>query len=280
MSSARLYFVKPGNLSTLSIQTADIRSPEPGEICIKIRAIGLNFADVFAILGLYKAAPKEPFVPGLEYAGEVIAIGNAVTHFKPGDRVMGISRFGAYADHITIDARYVVHCPDHWDFATGAAYLVQTLTAYYGLVRLGALEARSAVLIHSAVGGVGLQALKIVKAYNGFAIGSIGSQAKVDMAYRAGYDAVIVRGKNFESELLEALDGKPLQLVMDSIGGKYFSIPFKHLAPMGRMVVFGAARYSSPGDKPNYLRLLYYFLKRPKIDPQMLPEKKPGRSRF
>jgi alcohol dehydrogenase len=189
---------------------------------------------------------------------------------------MGVTRFGAYTTHLNIDARYAIPLPQNWNFEQGAAYLVQTLTAYYGMVHLGAMQKNQAVLIHSAAGGVGLQAVQIARAYNCYTIGTVGSDSKVEFALGKGYDKVIVRSKNFKEDLKAALDGRPLELVMDSVGGDYFTIPFRMLAPMGRVIVFGSARYAAPGDKPNKWHMLKLWLRRPKIDPQILPEKNRG----
>ncbi len=261
-----------GTLADLKPKSFELAPPAPGEVQIAVRAIGLNFADVFAIWGLYGATPKGEFTPGLEYSGIIEAVGEGITHLHPGDRIMGVTRFGAYTTHLNIDARYAIPMPSDWDFPTGAAYLVQTLTAYYGMATLGALQRGQNVLIHSAVGGVGLQALKIAKAYNCFTIGTVGSPAKVEFALSQGYDRVIVRGKDFETQLKSALDGRPLHLLMDSVGGPFFSIPFDMLAPMGRAVVFGSARYATASDRANKLHLLWHFFTRPKVDPQRMVE--------
>ncbi len=266
------YTMEAGNLADLQPQSFQLDEPAAQEVQIAVKAIGLNFADVFAIWGLYGATPKGAFTPGLEYAGVVEKVGKEVTGLRPGDRVMGVTRFGAYTTHLNIDARYAIPLPEDWDFATGAAYVVQTLTAYYGMVHLGAMQKGSNVLIHSAVGGVGLQALKIAKAYDCFTIGTVGSEAKLGFAKEQGYNHVIVRGKDFEQQLRNALDNRPLELVMDSVGGPFFSIPYNMLAPMGRVVVFGSARYASPGDRPNKLRMAYHWFTRPKIDPQQMVE--------
>jgi alcohol dehydrogenase len=270
------YTVKPGNLATLKLETFDLQPPAAGEVRVAVRAVGLNFADIFAIWGLYKAAPKSLFTPGLEYAGVVEALGAGVTGLAVGQKVMGVTRFGGYASHLNSDARYVIPLPEGWDFATGAAYPVQTLTAYYGMKNLGSLQQGMTVLIHSAVGGVGLQALQIARAYDCFTIGTVGSASKAETGLRAGYDRMIVRGPDFEHQLEEALGGRPLELVMDSVGGRYFTIPYKMLAPMGRIIVFGSARYTTVGDKPNILHLLRHWLTRPKIDPQALPNNNTG----
>jgi alcohol dehydrogenase len=270
------YVLRAGNLADMQRQSFEPKDPGNQEVQISVRAIGLNFADVFAIWGLYGAAPKNAFTPGLEYSGIVEKVGNGVKHLVPGDRVMGVTRFGAYTTHLNIDARYAIPLPADWDFATGASYVVQTLTAYYGMLTLGALKRGQSVLIHSAAGGVGLQAHKIAKAFDCFTIGTVGNAGKVDFAIREGYDSVIVRSKTFKKDLQTALAGRPLELVMDSVGGDYFSIPFSMLAPMGRVVVFGSARYASPGDRPNKWHMLKLWLTRPKIDPQQLPETNRG----
>lgn len=270
------YTLEAGNLANMRAVEFELPAPKSDEVSIAVKAIGLNFADVFAIWGLYGATPEGSFTPGLEYAGVVERVGSDVSHLKPGDRVMGVTRFGAYTTHLNIDARYAIPLPQDWNFEQGAAYLVQTLTAYYGMVHLGAMQKNQAVLIHSAAGGVGLQAVQIARAYNCFTIGTVGSESKVEFALGKGYDKVIVRGKNFKDDLKAALDGKPLELVMDSVGGDYFTIPFRMLAPMGRVIVFGSARYAAPGDKPNKWHMLKLWLRRPKIDPQILPEKNKG----
>ncbi|MEL6922588.1 MAG: zinc-binding dehydrogenase, partial [Bacteroidota bacterium] len=101
---------------------------------------------------------------------------------------------------------------------------------------------------------------------------SVGSANKLDLLQREGYDAAIVRGKDFAERLEEKLDGRELSLIMECIGGKIFQIGYDQLAPQGRMVVYGSARYASPGDRPNYFKLFYQFLTRPKIDPQKMIE--------
>ncbi|MCS6928207.1 MAG: zinc-binding dehydrogenase [Saprospiraceae bacterium] len=259
-------------MKNLQLYEEVLPPPHEDEVQVAIRAIGLNFADIFSIWGLYKAAPKEPFTPGLEYAGVVTATGPKVTRIRIGDRVMGITRFGAFATGLNISEKYVVPVPDGWDCTTAAAYLVQTITAYYGLFTLGALQPGQNILLHSVAGGVGLQALKIAKAHNCFVVGTVGHPNKIAIAEANGCDRVLVRGPNFEKALRKALEGRPLNLVFDTIGGRYFTIPWNMLAPMGRMIVAGSSRYASVGDRPNLFRLLWHYLTRPKIDPQALPE--------
>ncbi len=261
-----------GSLNNLKLEEETLPPPAAGEVQVAIRAIGLNFADIFAIWGLYGATPTGAFVPGLEYAGTIIATGPGVKNIRSGDRIMGVTRFGAYASHLNIDARYVIPMPDSWTFAEGSAYLVQVLTAYYGLKQLGAIQKGQNVLIHSAAGGVGLWANRIAKQYEAYTIGTVGSPHKLQVLEREGYDHGIVRRQSFRQDLEGALGDKELHLIMECIGGKIFSIGYDVLAPQGRMIVYGSARYASVGNRPNYLRLLYHFLTRPKLDPQKMPE--------
>ncbi len=239
---------------------------------MQVKAIGLNFADIFAMQGLYSATPEGPFIPGLEFSGKVIAVGEAVTEWKVGDRVMGATRFGGYVSHININHRYVIPLADEWSFEEGAGFLVQGLTAYYALTQLGNLQQDMAVLIHSAAGGVGILANRICKKYGAFTIGTVGRASKVDfLREEEAYDAVILRDKDFGVQLEQALGDRPLRLIMECIGGKVLKQGWEVMAPMGRMVVYGNASFSSHGAKPNYPRLIWKFLRRPKIDPLRLP---------
>ena len=266
------YRLKAGSLANMQANKEDLPPPAAGEVTVAVRAIGLNFADIFAIWGLYGATPEGSFVPGLEYAGEVAAVGEGVKSVQVGDRIMGVTRFGAYASHLNIDVRYVIPLPAGWSYEEGSAYLVQVLTAYYGLKQLGAIQHGQTVLIHSAAGGVGIWANRIAKQYEAYTIGSVGSPHKLDFLRQEGYDGGIVRSQNFKKDLENALDGRELHLIMECIGGKILEQGYEILAPQGRMIVYGSARYGSVGNRPNYLKLLYYYLTRPKIDPQKMPE--------
>ena len=272
----KAYRLKAGNVRNLKIITEELPDPSADEVTVEVRAIGLNFADVFAIWGLYSATPPGEFTPGLEYSGVIAKVGANVTSVKVGDRVMGVTRFGGYCTHLNIGYQYVIPLPDGWSFEEGAAYLVQVLTAYYGLTNLGGLEAGHSVLIHSAAGGVGTLANRIAKKMGAFTIGTVGSANKLDLLKEERVDRGIVRGNDFAQKLDEALGGRELNIVMECIGGKILKLGFAKLAPQGRTVVYGAAQYASNGDRPNYLRLLLMYLKRPKIDAQQLAEDNKG----
>ncbi|WP_276496274.1 alcohol dehydrogenase catalytic domain-containing protein [Pontibacter litorisediminis] len=263
---------KAGSINHLKLQTETLGPPEASEVCVAVRAVGLNFADVFAMQGLYSATPTGAFIPGLEFSGEVIAVGEAVEEWKVGDRVMGATKFGGYVSHLNINHRYVIPLPDAWSFEEGAGFLVQGLTAYYALTELGNLQQGMAVLIHSAAGGVGILANRICQRYGAYTIGTVGQPGKVDfLRQQEGYDEVILRDKHFGVKLAEALGERPLRLVMECIGGEVLAQGWKALAPMGRMVVYGNASFASHSSRPNYPSLIWRYLRRPKIDPLRLP---------
>ena len=263
----KAYTLKAGNIANLKISTEELPAPAPNEVSVEIKAIGLNFADVSVALGLYSATPKGVFTPGLEYAGIIAATGKDVTHVKVGDQVMGITRFGGYSTALNIDSRYVVPLPDGWSLEEGASYLVQGLTAYYALVPLGAMEAGYTVLVHSAAGGVGILANRMVKKMGGTTIGTVGSTAKIPLLKEEGVDFPLVRDSNFYQNLDAILKDRELNLVMETQGGPMLLEVFKRMAPTGRSIVYSAASFITPGNRPNYLKVLWKFLTRPKIDP-------------
>lgn len=261
-----------GSLKNLKLLTETLSQPAPDEVTVEVKAIGLNFADVFAIQGLYSATPKGSFIPGLEYSGIIINKGKDVTEFEPGDKIMGVIRFGAYATHLNINKNYVTPLPSNWSFEEGASFIVHSLTAYYSLVILGNIQTDSTVLINSAAGGVGIYANRIAKKFNAFTIGTVGNSNKTDLLIKEGYDKVIVRNSNFSQQLKESINNRNPDLVLESIGGKIFSQSFKQVSAGGRVIVYGAAHFSTGSFSPNYLKVIGKYLLRPKIDPLKLSD--------
>jgi len=266
---------KAGQIKNLSLQYESMSPLKPDQVRIKTRAVGLNFADIFALTGLYSATPSGAFIPGLELSGEIEEVGTEVSEFKSGDRVMAVTRFGGYVDRIDISPAYCSHIPSDWSMEQAAAFLVQTATAWYALKNLGNAQPGQRVLIHSAAGGVGLQAMKICQAMGLMAIGTVRSRKKKEFLQEQGFSHILVRSSNFLQELQQELSGAPLHLVLDAIGGKVQQESFEALAPMGRLVIFGAATFTPGKNRPNFLKLLWHYLKRPKFDPlQMISANK------
>lgn len=256
---------KAGAIKRLVLESEPLTQLESHKIRVEVKAVGLNFADIFALTGLYSATPQGAFTPGLEFAGIVQAIADdAQTTLKVGDSVMGVTRFGGYCSQIDIEPIYLAPLPAGWRFEQGAAYLVQTLTAWYGLTELGNLKPNQTVLIHSAAGGVGLQAMKLVTALGGHPIGTVSSEAKKTFLKEQGFNDVWVRSNPFKNTLCK--QQQTFDLVLDAIGGEVQTSSFKWLNPMGRLVVFGAAEFTPGKNRPNYLKAAYQYLRRPKYD--------------
>ena len=261
---------KAGSINNIKLVDENLPDLKENEVTVEVKAIGLNFADLFAIQGLYSATPKGSFVPGLEYSGIIISAGSEIRNFQVGDKVMGAIRFGAYTTHLNIDHRYILKLPEGWTFDEGASFIVQSLTAYYSLIELGSIKPNNTVLIHSAAGGVGIYANRIAKKFNAFTIGTIGSESKRNFLINEDYDSVIVRGNDFGKQLKSALEERKLNLVLESIGGKVFEESFKALASSGRIIIYGGAQFMSQSSRPNYFNVFYKFLTRPKVDPLSL----------
>ncbi|SDK75697.1 zinc-binding dehydrogenase [Microbulbifer yueqingensis] len=257
---------KAGAISDLKLVEEDLPALAPEKIRIDVRAVGLNFADIFALTGLYSATPEGSFVPGLEFSGVVSELGeSADTDLRVGDRVYGCIRFGGYATSVDVLPGHCRRLPEDWSFPQGAAFPVQSLTAYYSLHDLGAVQPGQVVLVHSAAGGVGLQAMRMLQQMGAVPIGTVSSESKREFLAGQGFEEVIVRGHDFGAQLRKQLAGRPLHAVLDGIGGEVQKQSFDALAPTGRLVVFGAAEFT-PGDRPNWLKAAWLYLKRPRYD--------------
>ena len=269
---------KTGDISRLQLVGDDLNEPDAGCVTVRVAAVGLNFADVFACLGLYSATPSGAFVPGLEFAGVIDAVGPSVDGLAVGQLVMGLTRFGAYATHLNVDARYLWPLPDGWSMAEGAGQLVTSLTAWYALRELGDLQPGQFVLVQSAAGGVGLAALGLIDRLRGEAAGTVGQAVKAEIT-RLPPERIIVRdGSTFGQQLDQALasagrDG--FDLVLDTVAGPTFQPLYRRLIPGGRLVIFGAADLMPSGQRPNYAKLGWKYWRRPKLDPvSMISENK------
>ena len=268
---------RAGSLDRLRRVEERLPPPAPGEVQVAVRAVGLNFADAFACLGLYSATPQGSFVPGLEAAGVVTAVGPPLAGCPPravGERVVVLTRFGGYATALNIDSRYLAPVPEGWSFEQAAAWPVQALTAWYGLVELGAVASGEIVLVQSAAGGVGLQALAILARLGAHPIAIVGSEAKLRfLVEHGGLPArrILVRGgRDFPARLDAAIAdcGRPgCDVVFDAVMGPGFRPAFARLAPEGRYVLYVAADFMPSGISRGGARLAWQWLTRPRLDP-------------
>jgi NADPH2:quinone reductase len=216
-------------------------TPRPDEALIRHHAVGLNYIDVYFRTGLYKV-PQLPVTLGMEGAGTVEAVGEDVTNLRPGDRVAYAMGLGAYAEMRTIKADRLVKLPDGISFETGAAMMLQGMTAQYLLRRTYPVKANETILIHAAAGGVGLILCQWAKALGCTVIGTVSTPEKAALAHANGADHVVIAGQeNLPARVKEITSGAMLPVVYDSVGRDTFMDSLDCLAPFGLMVSYGNA---------------------------------------
>jgi NADPH:quinone reductase-like Zn-dependent oxidoreductase len=220
----------------------------PGEIRIAVEAAGINFADLMARTGMYPDAPKPPTVVGYEVAGRVETIGDGVEGFAVGDRVMAATRFGGYAELVSVTAASVVRLPDSLGYEQGAAFPVNYATAYAGVVVMGGLRAGDRLLIHAAAGGVGIAATQIARG-RGAEIFGTASAGKHEAIRAQGVDhAIDYRNEDFEAVVDRITGGEGIDIAFDAIGPSSFRRDYRLLRPGGRLVCYGLSEVQS-GDR-------------------------------
>jgi synaptic vesicle membrane protein VAT-1 len=254
-------------------------SPDPtpgdGEIRIRVRAAGVNFADVLARLGLYPDAPKPPMVVGYEAAGHVDAVGRSVVSFAEGDRVVGLTRFGGYADTVVIPATQAFAIPEDLSDAEAAAVPVNYLTASLALYRMAALAPGETVLVHNAGGGVGIAATQLARLRRATVIGTA-SAFKHDALRSFGVEhAIDYRHANVAEEVRKLTRGRGVDVILDPIGGRSFTASYRMLAPLGRLIIFGLSA-AAPGERRNLLRAFQTWVSTPRFNPMSLINRNRG----
>ncbi|HZU98772.1 MAG TPA: zinc-binding dehydrogenase [Planctomycetota bacterium] len=244
-----------GGPEVLEVRSGPSPTPKPGEVLVRVRAVGLNFADIFAREGLYGPGPRAPFVPGFEVAGET----------PDGRRVIAVTRFGGYASEVVVEERRTYPLPDGWSFEEGAGFPAVALTAWHGIVNVARMRAGERLLVHSAAGGVGIAAGQIARALGIEAWGTVGSDEKLDVAREAGYAKVVnYRKSDFETEL------GSVDVVLDAIGGSFFEKGYRMLRPNGRLLCYGLAGMTPRGRRPSWPRLAWEWLRLPRWNPIQL----------
>ena len=264
----RIIVDKPGSYDTFRYDEIPIHDPGPGEVQVEVKACGINFADVSVRLGLYRAARDlYPLCPGLEFAGVVKATGPGVEGFTPGNRVFGACRFGGYTTAINSPAEHLWPLPEAWSFERGATFPVAYLTAYYALHHVGHVRESDRVLIHSAAGGVGIALLHLLKMNGNMSVGVVGHSDKVDVAKEAGSTFVIDKGTQDLWQKAEELSPEGYDIILDANGASTLKGSYDHLAPTGRLLIYGFASMFPHSGRKNILKLLWYYLKTPRFNP-------------
>lgn len=231
-----------GPPEVLQIQGWQTPTPNEDEVLVKVKAIGLNFADVMARLGVYPSVPDPPFVAGIEFAGVIVAVGKVVHAIHKGDHVWGFCKQGAYAEFVCVPATLVQTLPKKMEFKQAVALGVAYLTAYHALVTLANVRRKERVLIHAAAGGVGIAATQVAKHLGAEIYATVGSQEKMEIARCHGARVVINYSRERFAEVIRMeTDGAGVDVILDSVGGRTMKDGWKLLAPMGRYILYGFA---------------------------------------
>lgn len=257
----QIWITRVGPPEVLELREAPDPSPAPGEVRIRVRASGINFADVMARIGIYPDAPKLPAVVGYEVAGDVDAVGAGVER-RAGERVFATTRFGGYSDVVCVAERMAIPIPEGMTYDEAAAIPVNYLTAYQMLVQMGSIKKGERVLVHSAAGGVGLAAIDICNVYGAEVLGTA-SPSKHEMLRERGVRHTIdYRSQDYESEVKRLTAGKGVHLVLDAMGGEHWRKGYRCLAPTGRLVMFGLSN-AAAGKTRSFLALAKTLLRLP-----------------
>lgn len=246
MSSKAIRIHTQGGPEVLQWENVPTPEPGPGEVLLHHEAVGLNYIDVYFRTGLYKI-PQLPATIGLEGAGVVRAVGPNVTDLAVGDRVAYAGGpLGAYATERVIAADRVVKLPDAIDFQTGAAMMLQGMTAQYLLRRTYRVRAGETILVHAAAGGVGLILCQWASHIGARVIGVVSTPEKAELARAHGAAHVIVGHDNLATEIRRITEGAMVPVVYDSVGRDTFTASLDSLAPLGLMVSYGNASGAVP----------------------------------
>ncbi len=231
-----------GGPSVLQLSDLPEPAPGPGEVRVRIETIGLNFAEVLSRKGLYRWAPKLPYVPGMEAYGVIDAVGEGASHRNVGEKVLVGAQFGCYAEAVVVPEAQALPAIDFYSPDENAAFLVNYMTAWVALFEMARLRPADLVLIHAAAGGVGSAAVQLAKRFGCKVFGTAGSEEKIDLLNKLGVDhAVNYRRQDFEAEFREKTDGRGVDVVLELVGGEVYRKSLNLLAPFGRIVVAGFA---------------------------------------
>jgi len=232
---------EPGGPEVLEMREVPTPEPARGEVRVRIRATAVNRADLLQRLGRYPAPPGAPAdIPGLEIAGEVDAVGDAVTELASGDRVFGLVGGGAYAEHVVVHARTLARMPASLAFTEGAAVPEAFVTAWDALIDQGKLTGGETVLVHAAGSGVGTAAVQIAKAVGALALGTARTAEKLARCRDLGLeDGILVEEGTFVDDVLARTGPHGADVVLDLVGGPYLAQDLACIGPKGRIIVAG-----------------------------------------
>lgn len=233
------------NLDDLVIEEHPTPTPGPGELLVRVRACSVNFPDILMTKGGYQFKPEMPFTPGMEIAGDVLEVGDAVSGFAVNDGIIASAKTGGYAEVIIVPAESARKIPSNMNYDTAAALPAAYNTAYVSLVRRGDLQPGETLLVHGATGGVGLAAVEMGKFLGATVIATGGTDEKLKVVKEMGADHVInytqpdgTQG-GFRERVKELTDGNGADVIYDTVGGDVFDESVRCIAWGGRILIVG-----------------------------------------
>ncbi len=233
------------DITTVTLDQVALPPPGRGQVQVRIMACAVNFPDVLMIQGKYQFKPPLPFAPGGEFAGEVIAVGDGVTGFAKGDRVMAGTRYGGFSEAANVDAAAVKIIPENLTYAKAAAYQTAYLTAYVALKVRGNLRHNETLLVHGAAGGVGMAAVDLGKHFGATVIATGGTDEKLAVVKSRGADHVINYTQEdgtlggFRAEVKALTGGCGADVIYDPVGGTVFDESMRCINWNGRLLTIG-----------------------------------------
>lgn len=266
----RIVVERPGGFDALELIEEPVPAPGPGEVVIECRACGVNYADGIIRMGLYASARKlhgYPITPGFEVAGAIAAVGQDVEDRRVGEEVIGLSLFNGYASHLKLSTEGVFSKPRALGFEQAATIPTVFLTAWWMVHRQVHPRPGETWLVHSAAGGVGSALLQLARLAEVKVIGVVGSGHKVEHAKAMGATAVIDKSQSDPWKRIEALAPGGFDAIFDANGVATLKQSYRHLAPTGRLVVYGFASMLPKNGRPNWLALARDWLRTPRFDP-------------
>ena len=233
---------KHGKPTVLKTSTVSTPKPEANQVRVKIQNIGINYAEVLSRKGLYRWAPKRPYIPGMEAYGEIEAVGPGAEHRQIGEKVIVGTQYGSYAEYITIPEVQALPALSNYSPQENAALAVNYMTAWVSLIKMARMQPTDRVLIQAAAGGVGTAAVQIAKHFGCTVFGTAGNDEKLELLRSLNIDhAINYRKQDFEQEICTQTNGQGVDVVLEMVGGEVYRKSLKTLAPFGRIVVTGFA---------------------------------------
>jgi NADPH:quinone reductase-like Zn-dependent oxidoreductase len=256
-----VYLVRHGNaMEAFEIREAELPVPDENQVRVKVEAFGLNFADVMARKGSYRDCPPLPCVIGYDVVGIIDAVGKNVSNVTAGDRVASFTRFGGYAQYVLIDARGVATISHEMLLTFAGALATQYCTAYYASYECVNVFPGEHVLVHAAAGGVGTALVQLLRHKGAVIFGTCGSEEKVQYLRSLGVDhPVNYRTSDYREVIRKILGKERLDVIFDSIGGKYVRDGIRLLGTGGRMVCYGAAQLSGAKNIFSKMKIALQF---------------------